>query len=857
MPGKNLTRDEAMQRSRQIATHSYEVATDVTDGPNTFATSSRVRFTCHEAGDSFIDFIGESVRRVELDGQPLDTGAFDGARIALPGLSEGEHELYVEAVGRYMNTGEGLHRFVDPADDEVYLYTQFEVADCRRMFPVFEQPDLKATFQFTITAPAHWQVVSNEATPQPVPAGTGTLDGKTSVERATWTFAPTPEMSCYITALVAGPYVRHADTVETRQGTIDLGVLARKSLDDHLDAENIFAVTKAGFGFYEEYFDQPYPFSKYDQIFTPEYNMGAMENAGCVTFAEIYVFRSAVPDSLVERRALTILHELAHMWFGNLVTMKWWNDLWLNESFAEWASTTCQTEATPWRTAWTTFAISEKTWAYHQDQLSSTHPIVAEIRDLADVEVNFDGITYAKGASVLKQLVAYVGEEAFRDGLRTYFAEHKWGNTTLSDLTRHLEATSGRDLTSWVADWLETAGVNTLTPVLETDAEGTVTSAHIEQTAVEDWPTLRPHRIAVGAYELQDGALVRTDRWELDVAGERTELAQLVGRTRPALLLLNDDDLGYCKVRLDAVSLATATEHIAAFTDSLPRAVVLGAAWDMTRDAQMPARDFIELGLRALPGESDSTLVRILLSQLEAAAGRYVAPAHQEATAQRLADELGRLVEEARPGSDLQLQLATAWAAAARGEAGVARLRALADGSQRLEGLEVDTDMRWVLMTGLAKNGALSAAELEAEGARDRTASGAERLARARAARPDAQSKQQAWDTVWGSSSLPNAEVVATAAGWQRVQDPEDLRRFVGPYFDRVAAMWDDRTHAIAEAVAGGFYPHALVHADVVDAAQSWLDSNPTASQALRRVIAENRDGTVRALAAQAFDARS
>ena len=857
MPGKNLTRVEAMARSQQIATHSYEVATDVTTGPSTFTTSTRVRFTALEAGDTFIDFIGDSVTRAELDGRSLDASAFDGARLPLTGIAAGEHELYVEAVGRYMNSGEGLHRFVDPADGEVYLYTQFEVADCRRMFPVFEQPDLKATFQFTITAPAHWEVLSNEATPQPTPAGTGTLDGETSVDRATWTFEATPSISCYITAVVAGPYVRHSDTVETRGGTIDLGVLARRSLDQHLDADNLFAITKAGFGFFEEYFDQPYPFRKYDQVFTPEYNMGAMENAGCVTFAEIYVFRSAVPESLVERRALTVLHELAHMWFGNLVTMKWWNDLWLNESFAEWASTTCQTQATQWDTAWTTFAISEKTWAYAQDQLSSTHPIVADIKDLADVEVNFDGITYAKGASVLKQLVAYVGEEPFRDGLRAYFAEHKWGNTTLPDLTRHLEATSGRDLSAWVAAWLETAGVNTLTPVLEVDDAGTVTSARIDQTAPEQWPTIRPHRIAVGAYRLEGTELVRTDRWELDVTGEQTDLPQLVGQPRPDLLLLNDDDLGYCKVRLDSHSLATATEHIDAFTDSLPRAVVLGAAWDMTRDAQMSARDFIELGLRALPGESDSTLVRILLSQLEAASGRFVAPEHREATSERLATELGRLVQQADAGSDLQLQLTTAWAAAARTGEGTDRLRALLDGTDELPGLTIDTDMRWALVTGLAKNGLLLEADLAAEAARDRTASGAERLARARAARPDAASKDEAWQSVWSGTSLPNAEVVATAAGWQRAADPEDLRPFLDRYFDQVGSMWDDRTHAIAEAIAGGFYPHPLVHTDVVDAAEAWLESHPDASQALRRVIAENRDGTVRALAAQAFDAQS
>ena len=508
MPGKNLTRDEAAARASILTVESYAVGLDLTTGPEHFRTVTTVRFSCSEPGaDTFIDLIAASVEAVTLNGEQLDPSeVFADSRIALPGL-QADNELVVDATGSYTNTGEGLHRFVDPVDNEVYLYTQFEVPDSRRMYAVFEQPDLKASFAFTVTAPAHWKVVSNSPTPEPEAAGVA--DG---LERATWTFAPTQRISSYITALIAGPYDEVRDEVATRAGVVPLGIFCRRSLTEHLDADNIFDCTKQGFAFFEKEFDQPYPFEKYDQIFTPEYNMGAMENAGAVTFTEVYVFRSKVSEAKIERRALTILHELAHMWFGNLVTMKWWDDLWLNESFAEWASTTCQAEATEWTSAWTTFGTSEKAWAYDQDQLSSTHPIAADMRHLEDVEVNFDGITYAKGASVLKQLVAYVGREPFVAALREYFAKHAWGNTTLADLLSELEKASGRELTQWSKLWLETAGVNTLRPVFEVDADGRYTSFAVEQSAAESHPTLRPHRLGIGRYAVRPGAVGRRAR---------------------------------------------------------------------------------------------------------------------------------------------------------------------------------------------------------------------------------------------------------------------------------------------------------------------------------------------------------
>jgi aminopeptidase N len=861
VPGKNLTRDEARERADLLSVSTYDVAIDLTTGPTTFRTRSTVDFTAfREGAGTFIDLIAESVEQITLNGESLAPEThFDGVRVQLPALRSGTNNLTIDATGAYMNTGEGLHRFVDPVDDEVYLYTQFEVADCRRMFAVFEQPDLKATFAFTVTAPAHWQVVSNEPTPSPVAARSAdrTGDAGSDVETvpvATWKFAPTPSMSCYITALIAGPYDVVRDQVQTRNGAVPLGILCRRSLTPHLDAENIFDCTKRGFTFYENEFDCAYPFTKYDQIFTPEYNMGAMENAGAVTYNEMYVFRAKVTEAIIERRALTILHELAHMWFGNLVTMQWWNDLWLNESFAEWASTTCQAEATQWKSAWTTFGTAEKAWAYQQDQLSSTHPIVADIRDLEDVEVNFDGITYAKGASVLKQLVAYVGREPFTAGIREYFSMHAWSNTTLPQLLDHLVRASGRDLHGWSKLWLETAGVNTLSLEVTTDDQDNITSAAITQTGVEAFPTLRPHTLAIGSYRVDGDRIERVSRIELDIAGERTEVPALVGQRRPDLLLVNDDDLAYAKIRLDELSMATVLANPRGFTDSLPRALVLGAAWDMTRDAEMSARDFCDLVLSTLPGEKDSTLLRVLLAQLQAAARLYVDPAHRDENLASLTARLRELATAAEPGSDAQLQLVSAFAGYSRRDQDVVWVRGLLEGSVVLDGLAIDTEMRWTLLTSLATAGAAAETEIEVERKADNTATGHERAARALASLPTPQAKAKAWRKVIEEEGVPNQTVDAVAQGFVRVHDAALLVPYIERYHAMLATLWASRTHAIAESVVEGFYPVALASRELVDASQSWLDANPEAPAALRRVVSENRDGVTRALAAQQRD---
>lgn len=847
MPGTNLTRAEAAERARIISVESYHVDLDLTGDPETFRARTTVTFDAEAGAHTFIDAITASVDSVTLNGTFLDPAKVsDGERIDLPDLAE-HNELVVDSRMYYMNTGEGLHRFVDPVDEQVYLYTQFEVADTRRMFPVFEQPDLKATFQFAVTAPADWDVVSNQPTPEPFPVADGV---------ARWEFSPTPVISCYITALIAGPYVKTTDSLVSSDGrTIELGLFARRSLFEYVDAEEMFEVTKQGFEFFESQFGVSYPFEKYDQLFVPQFNAGAMENAGAVTFVESYVFRSKPAQARVERRAITVLHELAHMWFGDLVTMRWWNDLWLNESFAEYMSTLACAQNTRYTNAWTTFAAGEKSWGYEQDQLPTTHPIKAEIPDLEAVLVNFDGITYAKGASVLKQLVAWVGQEEFMAGLNRYFDKHAWSNTELSDLMVELEAASGRDLTDWSARWLETAGVNTLVPQVEADDDGVITSFRIEQLGQDGHPTLRPHRVAVGFYDHREdtGLLSRTFRVELDVDGEFTDVPQLVGRELPDLVLLNDDDLAYAKIRLDECSLATATTHLGDFEESLPRSIVWAAAWDSVHDGVSPARGYVDLVLSNVGHETDSTAVQVQLRQLDVALDRYLAPEHADEVRARAADTLWDLTAAAEAGSDHQWQFFRAFLRRACTEAHFDRIEGFFDGGVP-EGIELDTDTRWAVLIALVAAGRKGAEDVDRALAEDNTETGAIAAATARAAIPTPEAKAEAWRLVVTEGALPNSQQQAAIAGFFRVHDDALVTPYSSRYFDAVTGVWTERTHELAQQIAVGLFPRA-VGQDTVDAAQAFLDRLDPALSGLRRIVLERQDAARRAVRAQAVDA--
>ncbi|MES2169406.1 MAG: aminopeptidase N [Actinomycetota bacterium] len=845
MPGENLTRVEAQQRKAIVSVASYDIALDLTTGPETFLSTTTVKFSATAGASTFIDAITKTVHSVTLNGTELDpANVSDGVRIQLDGLAA-ENVLTVVADATYTNTGEGLHRFVDPVDGEVYLYSQFEVPDSRRVFAVFEQPDLKATFAFTVTAPSAWQVVSNSPTPDPEDRGDG---------NSTWSFDATPILSSYVTALIAGPYAVIRSELTSKSGrVIPLGIFSRKSLSEFVDADYIFEKTREGFAYYEEKFDYPYPFAKYDQLFVPEFNAGAMENAGAITFTETYVFRSKVTDAIKERRVVTITHELAHMWFGDLVTMKWWNDLWLNESFAEWASTMATANATEWKEAWTTFQAMEKSWAYRQDQLPSTHPVVATINDLEDVQVNFDGITYAKGGSVLKQLVAWVGEEAFFAGVAAYFKKHEYGNTELTDLLAELEATSGRTLGEWSKKWLETAGVNTLRPRIVTDPDGVITSFAIEQTAVADYPTIRPHRLAIGFYDLVDGALVRTHREELDVDGESTDVTALVGRKKPAIVLLNDDDLAYAKIRLDPDSLAVAIEHLKDIENPLARSIVWGAAWDATRDGESPASDYVRLVLGNIATETESTTIRTTLSQLGTVARLYVAPAKRQETILAVGDALWALAGGAEAGTDAQFQFVKFFANIASTPEHVAVLRALMDGSAPLAGLEIDTDLRWELLEGLVLAGAAGNNEIDEALEKDNTSNGQQAAARARATMTTPEAKRAAFDSLVDSDDLPNAIVRQVTVGYQHTNDPSSLSTLVKPYFDALNDIWKNRTYKIAEYIVVGLYPTPLASRELVAATNAWLAANPD-TPALRRLVVENLASVERALDVQSKD---
>jgi aminopeptidase N len=552
---------------------------------------------------------------------------------------------------------------------------------------------------------------------------------------------------------------------------------------------------------------------------------------------------------------VTILHELAHMWFGDLVTMKWWNDLWLNESFAEWASTIATAEATEWEGAWTTFNAMEKTWAYRQDQLPSTHPVVASINDLEDVQVNFDGITYAKGGSLLKQLAAYVGIDEFFAGVSAYFRKHAYQNTTLGDLLVELEATSGRDLRSWSAKWLETAGVNTLSPVIDTDVDGKITRFAVLQTAPSDYPTIRPHRMGIGFYDLRDGALVRTHAIEVDIDGDLTEVSELVGVQRPALVLLNDGDLAYAKIRLDAQSLETAVSHVSAIQDPLARSLVWGAAWDMTRDGEMAARDYVQLVLAGLGSETESTTIRTTLAQVRTAANMYTDPETRDFVRAQVADGLWNLLTGSAAGSDMQLQLATAFAQAASRDAHWERVAALRGGDIVLDGLEIDADLSWQLLVSLAAGGKVARDDIATALEADNTSKGAEMAAQARAALPGVDSKLIEWSALVDTNTVPNTVLRSAAAGIVHPATRDDLTEFVGRYFDMIVRVWHDRTFQIASYLIELLYPTPLASVELRDTTRQWLADNVEAPAALRRIVAENLADVERALTAQARDA--
>ncbi len=841
MPGVNISRLEAGERAAHLSVASYNVTLDVTTGEDSFYAQSEVFFSCSTPGYStFIDACGQGVISASLNGVAIDTSAFDGQSIFLTNLTAQNH-LVIEIEGVYSKSGEGLQRSVDPSDGEIYLYSQGETAYIRHMFPCFDQPSLKATFTLTVTTPGHWQAISNNPVASQVSIGDKTL----------WKFTTTPRIPMYLATLIAGPYA-HVHDVYKGKKEIPLGIYCRKSMEQYLDPEDVFLLTKQGFDYFENIFGLAYPFDKYDQIAVVDFNFGAMENAGAVTFREdLLVFRSHVPEKMYMSRANVILHEMAHMWFGDLVTMSWWDDLWLNESFAEFMAYLAMAEGTRFKGGWAGFNSERKNWAYRQDQLSSTHPIVADMVDIEAVNANFDGITYAKGASVLQQLVAHVGRENFVAGIQRYFAEHAFANTTLKDLFDQLEATSGRSLDSWAATWLQTAGVNTLRPALLIDGD-TYTSVAITQTPPLiplGSGELRPHRLAIGLYDIAGDAITLRTSVELDVVGALTLVPELAGQKVADLLLINDRDLSYAKLRFDPRSLATLKTHLGKVSDPLTRALCWAAVWDMHRDGEISSNDFLDIAFAGIPGENDDAVVSITLSQMYTSVEAYSTDAARDAMRLKLANGLEALTKSASPGSDLQLLFARAFAQNAVTPAHIQSVRALLNGSA--PGLIVDTDQRWFFIIALTERGAVERAEIEAELVRDNTTSGNCFFETAIAAMPTHEAKEYAWKKIV-NEDIQTSIRSALVAGFQRPIQREILSSYIDRYFECIIDVWSSKSYEGAAKVVSGLYPTWVLSQSTIDKTRDWLDTTgKDAPAVMRKLVIEAQDGLVRALRVQ------
>jgi len=845
MPGINISRSEALERSAHLAVNSYEVFLDITGKGDTFFARSTISFTCNKVGyDTFLDTFSERVISATLNGTPVNTNGFDGQTIYLSNL-QAENLLVVEVESLYSKTGEGLQKTIDPVDNEVYLYSQGETAHIRKMYPCFDQPNLKATFNLSVLAPQHWEVISNNPVADVRPDG----DAKF------WQFTTTPRISTYITAVVAGPYSYVHDEY-VGEKVVPLGIYCRKSLFTSLDPEEIFQHTKEGFAYFEQIFGLAYPFEKYDQVAVVDFNWGAMENAGVVTFREdLLVFRSRVTDKARESRAHVILHEMAHMWFGNMVTMYWWDDLWLNESFAEWTSYLALTEATRFKDGWTSFIVDGKSWAYTQDQLVTTHPIAVAMVDIEAVNANFDGISYAKGSSVLHQLSAYVGRDNFIKGLRQYFTKFAWQNTQLLDLLTELKSASGRDLDAWSETWLKTAGINTMTPVLE-EANGVYTKVVIMQ----DPPVIptgsqeiRPHHLGVALYDQVEGKLVMRKRAEIDITGEFTELPEFINEKVADLFLINDGDLAYTKIRFDQRSVATLTTQLGNISDPIARVIGWIAVWDMWRDGEVTSADFTQLLLEGLRTEHLIGVVAGLGADLVSTVEVLSDPAQRSEQRLRISAEIEILLRNAPAGSDLQLQLVRIFAAISITSEQIEFLRLILNGE--LIGLEVDRDLRWFLTFVLAERGAITRSEIDAVWAEDKTIPGEIGHAKAIAALPDPAIKAETWKALLGSD-LSTSRRAALSAGFMRARQIDLLAAYVDPYFDALLEMWSSSSFEVASSSVELLYPRYIITPETLEKTDSWLTGvGKDAPEVLRRLVSEGRDSLSRALRIQNKDA--
>jgi aminopeptidase N len=858
-----LTKDEARTRAQLISGAAYALEFDFTGAGQspTFRSRTTVEFDAQAGAETFVELVSPYVHTIVLNGQPLDVLAMHrDDRIVLTGL-QANNVLEVEADCRYSTSGQGIHRFVDPEDGQVYLYSQFAIDDARRAFAAFDQPDIKGTFTTTVLAPSHWLVLSNSVAPEPVAVdGSAEIAGeKHGVQR--WEFAATVPIPCYVAGVHAGPYVFEETTLQSKQGPIPARLYGRPQLREHFGADDIFADTQRGFTLYEDIFETEYPYDSYDQIFVPEYNWGAMENVGCVTISEDkYLFRNRVSNAEHEARTNVVLHELAHMWFGNLVTMRWWDDLWLNESFAEFVSTYACIETTEWMDAWVGFGSSRKSVAYVQDQRPTTHPVLGNIATVDAVAGTFDMITYAKGASALKQLALTLGYSTFFSGVAAYIRAHHHGNATLGDLFAELEAASGRDLGAWAKAWLETPGVTTLTAEVETDggtesAAGVITRLAVREYVPAEYPSQRPHQLEVGGYSWRGFEFLPVFRVQVATDGAVTEVPEVVGQRRPDLVIVNDRDLTYAKMYLDEVSLATVAEQVGDIDDPMLQSIVLDSLWHMCRDGVLSAEKYVLAVLESLPVIDHSQVLASHCANVVVAIRLYAPPSATLPMAIATADGAWKVLQEADAGSDLQLQALDLFASIAASDTQADALAGLLDGTIALDGLEIDADIRWSLVSGLARAGRVDDADVDARLAQDPTAAGARRGAGARASIGNLDAKRRAWARLSApqGAPLPNSQAYEVALGLSRVNDPALLAPLALEILDGLRPTYESLDSFMAMRVATYAFPWWAPGRvpGFEGALDDWLEHNSDAASVLIKIVREGRFEATRAQRAQ------
>ena len=882
MPGLNLTREEATERASVISSVTrYEISLDLTRGDTDFGSFTRIEFDAREGASTFADLVSNNVHSIRLNGVGLDPfSTHQDNRIALNNLAE-HNVLEVDASCQYMHTGEGLHRFVDPADGQAYTYSQFEVPDARRVYTTFEQPDLKAVFNFRITAPKDWVVSSNAVLESQV-----TDPSDDSISKRV--FAPTAKISTYITAILAGEYFTATTTYKPKSkvnsGDIPLVAYCRQSLKPHFDYDHIFKVTENGLDFFQDLFDYPYPYPKYEQAFVPEYNIGAMENPGLVTFTEDYIFVSGATEDDLEGRTNTICHEMAHMWFGDLVTMKWWDDLWLKESFADFMGTLGAKEANHFEDAWVTFANNRKAWAYMQDQLPTTHPIVADIPHLEAASQNFDGITYAKGASVLKQLVAYVGFDTFIEAARVYFKRFEWGNTSLNDFLQVLNEVSGRDMQAWANAWLQTSGVSALGTKRVYGENGQLTDLILTQELPAQQPAGlgRPHVAKLETFALTDGKLISTGVLSLEYPAEpvseyRVELTdeqkKLVGEAD--LLMLNAEDHTYAKVALtDEDGLQAAIEGVSTLESALSRGLIWGSLWENVRDARLPVTTYVDAVVRNVSKEPSASLLGTMVNNSQVAIATFSAPTGRERLYDALYDAFSAALAQAKPGSDEQLILLRGLiSVSTNATKGEELCRDIARGAFEdttgdiadATGIPYDQNLGWSALGALASRNLVTVEELERASKYSPSSISSNGYAYAVAALPNAERKAAAYKTIMDDESLSNDALASTINGY--VRGPVELReQYYGPYFEALLGVWESRSIGMASRIVRGLYPKAPYNTGSTEGlgvddnpsvklAQQWLEANPEAPSALRRLVLEAQDHGHRSIVAQKFNA--